>query len=104
MIAFEARACPICRRMEPLVLAAEKSCAGHGVRVQRVEVDRAGGRELAKRFGVLGVPTYLFVDAKGNEIARLVGEQPLAILEQSIEVLSGRRCAGFRAFPEPPAS
>jgi len=74
--------------------------------MQRIEVDGPGGRDLARRYSVVGVPTFLFLNAKGEEVARLVGQQPLANLEQSLQVLSGQKCAGFRAFPretEPPS-
>ncbi len=99
MVEFVGRACPVCLRMVPVVKAVERACAGHQVQIQRVEVDGPGGRDLAQRFGVFGVPTFLFFDAKGAEVARLVGEQPLASLEQSLQVLSGEECAGFRTFP-----
>ena len=101
LVEFVGRTCPVCLRMVPVVQAAERDCAGQGVRFQRIEVDGPGGRELARQFSVMGVPTFLFLDAKGAEVARLVGEQPLANLEQSLQVLSGERCAGFRAFPDP---
>jgi len=99
MVEFVGRTCPVCLRMTAVVRAAERDCAGESVRVQRVEVDGPGGRELARRFAVVGVPTFLFLDGGGGEVARLVGEQPLAMLEQSLQVLSGQKCAGFRAFP-----
>ncbi|HEY3446333.1 MAG TPA: cytochrome c biogenesis protein CcdA [Myxococcales bacterium] len=102
MVEFVGRTCPVCLRMAPVVKAAERDCAGHAVSVRRVEVDGADGRELARRYGVLGVPTFLFLDASGQEVARLVGEQPLEELEQSLQVLSGAQCKGFRALPPAP--
>ncbi|MGC4116409.1 MAG: cytochrome c biogenesis protein CcdA [Myxococcales bacterium] len=84
MVEFVGRTCPVCLRMAPVVKAAERGCAGHSVTVRRIEVDGEGGRALARRYGVLGVPTFLFLDASGEEVARLVGEQPLEQLEQSL--------------------
>jgi hypothetical protein len=54
---------------------------------------------MAARRGVLGVPTFLFLDSAGSEVARLVGEQPPSMLIQSLEVLSGQKCDGFRPLP-----
>lgn len=101
MIEFVGRTCPVCLRMAPVVKAAERNCAGQ-VSVRRVEVDDAAGRALARRHGVVGVPTFLFLDSAGAEVARLVGEQPLKQIEQSLQVLTGAQCKGFR--PLPPAS
>lgn len=103
LIQFVSHSCPICLRMEPVVRAAEHGCAGRSVQVQRVQVDGPGGRELARKHGVLGVPTFLFVDAQQREVARLVGEQPLASLEQSLQILSGEKCDGFGRLPLEPA-
>jgi cytochrome c-type biogenesis protein len=99
MVEFVSDSCPICLRMAPVVAAAERDCAGQAVKVVRIRVDQPGGRELARRHGVMGVPTFVFVDGGGAEAARLVGEQTLATLEQTIQVLSGTSCGGFRAFP-----
>ncbi len=99
MVEFVGRHCPVCLRMAPIVGAMKRECLGQGVKIHRIEVDAPGGRELARRHGVLGVPTFLFIDADGREVARMVGEQPHESLAQSLQVLSGGKCSGFRAFP-----
>jgi len=103
LVEFVGRACPVCLRMAPVVKAAERGCAGQ-VQVRRVEVDGEAGRELARRPGVLGVPTFLFLDAGGREVARLVGEQSLETLEQSLQVLTGAQCQGCGGLPPRPQS
>jgi cytochrome c-type biogenesis protein len=100
MVEVIGRSCPICRRMAPVVAAAEQDCAGHAVSVTRAWVDDPGGLDLARRYGVRGVPTFLFLDADRREVARLVGEQPLDALVQSLQILSGAQCRTFRSFPE----
>jgi len=62
-----------------------------------------GGRTAAAERGVLGVPTFLFLDGTGKEVARLVGQQPQEVLIQSLEVLAGQKCDGFRPLPSSPA-
>jgi cytochrome c-type biogenesis protein len=96
MLEFVSAHCPICQRMHPVVAAAERDCARHGVQVQQVDVSTDAGRALAARHGVLGVPTFIFLDSMGKEVARLVGEQPAQTLIQALEVLAGEKCDGFR--------
>ncbi|MGA9525887.1 MAG: thioredoxin family protein, partial [Myxococcaceae bacterium] len=98
MLEFVSRTCTVCQRMAPVVAAAEHDCAGRGVSVSRVDVSEPNGAALARQFNVRGVPTFVFLDSR-NEVARLVGEQPLAMLEQSLEVLTGQKCDAFRKLP-----
>jgi cytochrome c-type biogenesis protein len=96
MVEFVSAGCPICQRMQPVVAAAERGCALHGIRVRQLDVATSAGRAAAAERGVLGVPTFLFLDSTGNEVARLVGQQPQEVLIQSLEVLAGEKCDGFR--------
>lgn len=98
MVEFVSRSCPVCARMAPIVAAVERDCASHGVRVTRVDVGVPGILEEARRRGIRGVPTFLFLDREGQEVARLVGEQSLDRLKQSLDVMAGGRCSGFRPF------
>jgi thiol:disulfide interchange protein len=103
MVEFVAAGCPICERMRPVVAAAERDCASHGVRVRQLDVATAAGRAAAAERSILGVPTFLFVDSAGKEVAHLVGQQPQEVLIQSLEVLAGQKCDGFRPLPGSPA-
>jgi cytochrome c-type biogenesis protein len=102
MVEFVSAGCPICQRMHPVVRAAEQGCSHHGIQVRQLDVSSPEGRAEAARWGVLGVPTFLFLDGAGKEVARLVGEQPQAVLKQSLEVLAGEECDGFRLLPDRP--
>lgn len=107
MLEFVSRSCPVCQRMEPVVALAEQHCAGEGVDVLRLDVGTAEGRQAAARHGIRGVPTFLFLDAAGQEVVRRVGEQSLTTLRQGLESIAGVRCAGLLppgAAGFPPAS
>jgi cytochrome c-type biogenesis protein len=104
MLEFVAAGCPICQRMHSVVAAAEHDCSQHGIRVRQVDVSTTEGRAAAAKNSVLGVPTFLFLDGAGKEVARLVGEQPLPVLIQSLEVLAGEKCDGFRPITTSPAA
>ncbi|ABF90574.1 cytochrome c biogenesis protein/thioredoxin [Myxococcus xanthus DK 1622] len=95
MVEFVSQSCPVCQRMEPTVALAEQHCSGKGVEVLRLDVGTAAGRRAAVQYGVRGVPTFLFLDAAGQEVARRVGEQSLTSLWQGLEVIAGGRCAGL---------
>lgn len=104
MLEFVSATCPICKRMAPVVAKAERDCSAHGVRIRPLDVATADGRANANRYGILGVPTFVFVDQHGTEVARLVGEQPEETLIQTLEVLAGQTCDGFhRLSPGTPA-
>jgi thiol:disulfide interchange protein len=76
MVEFVAAGCPICQRMRPVVAAAERGCSSHGIRVRQLDVFTPAGRAASAERGVLGVPTFMFLDSTGKEVARLVGQQP----------------------------
>ncbi|HYG67810.1 MAG TPA: thioredoxin family protein, partial [Anaeromyxobacteraceae bacterium] len=82
---------PICRRMEPVVAEAERSC-GH-VHVEKAFVEEPRGAALVRRHGVRGVPTFLVLDGEGEEVSRLVGEQPLEALIGAMQRISPEICA-----------
>jgi cytochrome c-type biogenesis protein len=99
MIEFVSAHCPICHRMAAVVAKAERDCSAHGVRITQTDVATPAGREGANRYGILGVPTFVFVDQRGVEVARLVGEQSEETLIQTLEVLAGQSCDGFHRLP-----
>ncbi|MBZ4330157.1 co-chaperone YbbN [Corallococcus sp. AS-1-12] len=95
MVEFVSRGCPVCQRMEPVVALAGHHCAGQGVGVLRLDVGTAEGRQAAARYGIRGVPTFVFLDGAGQEVARRVGEQSLTSLREGLESIAGIRCAGL---------
>ncbi|HEX9049903.1 MAG TPA: cytochrome c biogenesis protein CcdA [Anaeromyxobacter sp.] len=84
--------CPVCERMAPVVAAAKGRCAGKHLRVEQRTIESDAGAALARSHAVRGVPTFLLLDGQGAEVARLVGEQPLAALEKAMVDLTGGRC------------
>lgn len=95
MVEFVSQTCPVCQRMEPVVAMAAQVCSHEGVDVLRLDVGTPEGRQAANRHGVRGVPTFVFLDGAGQEVARRVGEQPLSSLREGLETLAGVRCAGL---------
>ncbi len=56
---------------KPIVDGIEEEFADRLI-VLRVDVQTADGRELAQQFGAL-TPTFIFFDAQGEELWRMVG-------------------------------
>lgn len=91
LLMFSTPTCPACRRMLPLLRRARDLCTGPAA-VRHVDLSDDAGRELARRYRVRGVPTFVFLDADGDEIARLAGEQPLGALTAPLEAQTGQEC------------
>jgi cytochrome c-type biogenesis protein len=104
LVQFTSPDCSVCRQMIPTVAVIERDCDGRKVDV--VKVDVKANRQLARRYRVRGVPTFVFLDSTGAEVARLVGYQRLPSLRQALSAVVGEQCDGlglYRPGAEPPA-
>lgn len=104
VLEFVSAGCPVCKRMHPVITAAKQDCSRHGIHIQQFDVSTEQGKQAAATYGILGVPTFIFLNGEGNEVARLIGQQPLATMVQSLEILAGQKCDGFRPLPNPAES
>ncbi len=100
VLKFYAPNCPICLQMIPIVNTLRNECAAKDLDFRDVDVTTPEGKVLAREYGVSGVPVFLFLDATGREVSRLVGYQSLQALEQAASVLIGEACPGFRPLPD----
>ena len=92
VLEIKSKECPICRAMDPIVEQLRKDCRSHRVTIKQVNVE--DDRDIARRYRVIGYPTFLFLDEKGHEVARLVGKQSLKTLRQHLTLLTGLVCPG----------
>ena len=67
---FWATWCPPCKELKPTIEALEKEYEGR-IEIRSINVDE--NKELAQKFEVKAIPTLVFLDAKGNELSRIVG-------------------------------
>lgn len=100
MIFFSSPDCPVCRRMKPLVEDLARRCVSHSVSMRIIDVTAPENSHYRERYRLLGVPTFVFLDAQGRETARLVGEQTEQTLLQAASVLAGRPCPGVTALDD----
>ena len=82
MVELYSEDCPICQQMKPVVQSVREECAGRQVDIRDLDVSQPANRHLIGQYRVVGVPTFLFLDNRGREVARLVGRQS----EDSLQV------------------
>jgi len=85
IIDFWATWCAPCRAIAPVLDELAQKYQGK-ITVGKVNVDEHP--DLAAQFGVMNIPTLLFIN-KGQEVDRVVGVQPKSALEAKIEKLTG---------------
>jgi len=95
MVELYADGCTVCEKMKPVVDGLTAQCDQRGVRVHAVNVSDRENRHLVDALGVVGVPTFVFIDELGAEAARLVGEQSERALKQGLSALRGTPCPGL---------
>lgn len=81
MVDFWAEWCGPCRMLGPVVEALDKQFGEKAV-IGKVNVDEEP--ELAQRFGVMSIPTVVFLK-DGKEIARKVGVMPAGAFSEILE-------------------
>jgi thioredoxin 1 len=67
--------CIPCRMMQPVMKEIESSYAGK-VKVVFIDVLTDEGRPSMQQFGIKAIPTQVFLDAHGKELARHTGFYP----------------------------
>jgi thioredoxin 1 len=70
---FWATWCPPCKQLKPTIEALEKEYEG---KIEIKSIDSDQNKDLAQKFGIQAIPTLVFLDAKGNELSRIVGLVP----------------------------
>lgn len=101
MVELYAEDCPSCQRMKPVVDELVEQCDQKGVRVEAIDVGRPENSHLVDRYRVVGVPTFLFIDEAGAEVARLVGEQTPETLRRALSAVRGEECPGLAVIERP---
>lgn len=72
LLDFYADWCGPCKVMTPVIEELEKDFSGK-IEVKKIDVDQEV--ELASRYGVMSIPTYLVLK-DGQEVERFIGAQP----------------------------
>jgi len=92
LIQFYSDNCVACTAMQPVMDEVMRECDGRGIRIERMNVRDPNIQRLARRFGVYGVPTFIFFNSKGREYTRLMGVQPRDRIRKVVRKLTDGRC------------
>jgi hypothetical protein len=69
--------------MKPIVDGLEEEY-GADLPIVRYNVGTNRGKEVAREYGIIGQPGYIFLDESGEEVRRLMGAQDREVLEREI--------------------
>ncbi len=100
ILKFTAAWCQPCKAFAPIL---KKFAAEHGLEVEAVNIDTHDGYAKSEKYNVQAVPTTMFVDDEGRELATLtgLGEKPVEDLAkrlvQANHKLAKRKVAKDRA-------
>jgi len=99
LVDFYSNGCPPCRKLAPTIATLAGKYEGRAI-ISKVNVDTMP--ELARKYGITGIPAVLFFDA-GKEVSRLVGLQRQATYEKILDTLLAKDTPTEENPAEPPA-
>lgn len=83
VVDFRADWCPPCKMMDP-ILTSLSAADAYGQRVKFTSINVDHDQEMAARFEVQGIPTFL-IKKDGQVINRLVGARPKALFAAELD-------------------
>lgn len=84
LVDFTASWCGPCKMLSPVIEELSKEVTGT-TKVFKVDVDASG--DLARQYGIMGVPTMLFFKG-GKAVDKIVGFQPKPAIQSKLNQLS----------------
>lgn len=85
--------CPFCKQMKPTIEKLQKEYESKIYKFEIIDVSTEEGLRQADEFGVFITPTFVLLDADGNELDRLAGaateENMVKFIERGMDDASG---------------
>ncbi len=82
IIDFSAVWCPPCRKMKPIF---EKIAKQYGDKINFISIDVDEYPEIANKYQIQSIPTFVFLDEDGKETNRINGAVPESELTDEIQ-------------------
>ncbi|KAJ6238194.1 cytochrome c-type biogenesis protein [Anaeramoeba flamelloides] len=98
LIEFYSKNCHICKQIQPTVSQFMDECNGKKLKIIQIDVSQKENKYLRKRFNLIGLPTFVFLDENQHEVARLIGKQTLDSLKNMASILVGDTCTAIGNF------
>jgi len=95
ILVFTSSNCSHCPNAERVVKETVPYYANYNVSHKKIRAGTSEGKELFKRYQVMGTPTILFLDDEDNELKRIVGTPSEENLRNKIERLLGLKKSFF---------
>ncbi len=86
VIDFYADWCPPCQAMIPIMEKLEKKYRGK-VEIVRVNVDLSQNRSLVIKYKVVSIPTFVFINKKGEVTNIIIGYREMEVMENEFKKL-----------------
>ena len=95
--------CPFCQAMEPTVASLKKEYEPRIDKFEIIDVSTTEGLAKADEFGVFITPTFVLLDADGNEIDRVQGaateENMIKFIDRGIADVTGTASGAREDIP-----
>jgi hypothetical protein len=75
--------------MKPIVDGLEQKY-GDRIAVRRINANEGDGPAIMQDYKIPGHPVILIFDRQGQEIKRLIGPQPVEVIEEVLEIVMER--------------
>ena len=91
VIDFNATWCPPCRAIGPVFEKLSEEYEGRMI-FRSIDVDQYG--DLADQYGITSIPAFVFLDASGQEVKRIVGADEEALRATIAQLAAPKVAAG----------
>ena len=81
--------------MKPVLESIIHECQARKLNIKVINLSEPDHHNYKQVFNLVATPTFIFLDSKGSEVARLVGEQNETALKQALSALVGEPCSGL---------
>ena len=102
MIEFFSPNCGACRAVSPTVDAIIRTCQGKNIDFDLIDLSDTQNHAKAKRYSIRAIPTFVFLDENGQEVARLLGVQTERTFLNHLAALTGQPCPDINPVPKLP--
>jgi thiol:disulfide interchange protein len=92
LLELSSKHCPSCARMAELVKSMERNCTAQDGTILHIDVDGDEGAQIAEFYNVEQLPTFIMIDSNGDEVERLIGEQPRQRLAIALTEVNAGPC------------
>ena len=95
LLVFVSSTCSHCPEADRVARIVAPEYSEYGLSYEKIRMASQQGKELSEKYGVMSIPTLIFVDDEGIEINRIIGAPSEAGLRKKIETLLGLRESFF---------